>query len=63
MAASEWITSKEAAKLLGVNPDTLSMWHRERRGPPHFAVDGRLRTLRRYRRADVIDFIAAMAKE
>ena len=63
MALSEWITGKEAARLLAVHPRTLILWVNKGRGPPHFAIEGSFRTLRRYRRADVLAFREAHMRE
>jgi DNA-binding transcriptional MerR regulator len=48
-----WITAKEAARLLGVQRMTLLNWHDAGIGPPHYAHEGR-RTFRRYIRDEVI---------
>lgn len=54
--ATEYIRSKECARLLGIAPRTLILWHEEGRAPPCYISEGK-RLVRRYRRADVLSWM------
>ncbi len=55
-SASTLLTPEVAAALLAVAPATLEKWRRERRGPPFVKLSDRVL---RYRREDLLAFIAA----
>lgn len=56
----ELLTPRQLATLLGVTVQTLADWRCARRGPRFLRLGGRAV---RYRRADVLEFIAADAVE
>lgn len=57
--AEEWLSSRQAAKLIGVHPGTLANWRALGRGPPFKELKvGRFRFVR-YIPAEVEKFIEA----
>jgi predicted site-specific integrase-resolvase len=40
-----FLTTRQAAQMLGVHPDTLRRWRRERVGPTHLRVNRTIRYL------------------
>jgi excisionase family DNA binding protein len=55
----ELIPNDEAARILGVKPQTPVMWRHEKRGPAYLKV-GRLVY---YRRADIARWLAAQIRD
>lgn len=51
----EVFTPAEAAEFLRLKVDTLRIWRRDRRGPKHTKVGGRVR----YRREDLEKYLKA----
>lgn len=51
----EVFTPSEAAEFLRLKVDTLRIWRRDRRGPKHTKVGGRVR----YRREDLEKYLKA----
>ena len=47
------LTTKEAARVLGMSHRTLQRWRYERRGPPHYRVGKALR----YRLEDLHEYL------
>ncbi len=52
------MSSKEVAASLGVSAATLSRWRFEGTGPPYLKLGSTLKALVRYRRADVLPYVA-----
>ena len=42
MIQTEFLTPKEVAVKIGVNEETLSVWRRDRKGPPFIRRVGRI---------------------
>jgi predicted site-specific integrase-resolvase len=49
------LNQKQAAKLLDVEPETLSKWRMRNRGPVYLRISGKIR----YLKSDVLDYLAA----
>jgi len=67
----DWISAKEAARMLGIHPRTLLNWHRNGGGPPCYATEGdrrgqvseNPRTLRRYKKSEVAAWLSECRRE
>jgi len=56
---SELLTTKQVAKLLGIGERTLWRWSHSGRAPSPIKFGGSRKAAVRYRRAELLDWIAA----
>ena len=50
---ADFLTEKEAAELLRLEPDTLKHWRFQKKGPTYYKFGGAIR----YRESELMDFI------
>ena len=52
---ADFLTEKEAAELLRLEPDTLKHWRFQKKGPTYYKLGGAIR----YRESELLDFISS----
>lgn len=57
-AVTGWLTSAQAAEVIGIHPNTLGLWRRSGRGPVFQKLGGRRNSHIRYRASDVYEWMA-----
>ena len=59
MIVNDYYKSADIAEMFGVSRATVSLWRKERRGPPHLQIGPRSF---RYRRSTVDAYVAALER-